>query len=424
MVQLVKEWGENGDIVTIKYDGNRTSPALFSSSQNNGKERTMEVSFVDSSRSFSVVRTIRQDGLIAEEKYTMLSYIESTGEQYIDLGYIVKEDDVIDMDYHITSVTSADRYLFGVWDGTNALYVDQYNNTTYVRFGSDTSTTSTAGKESRHLRLSKGSCIIGNATIAPNYVGMPEKSLVLFANKSNNDSITQKGYIRCSQFMITNGNGEVVIKLKPAKRSDGKVGMLDLVSGNFFINEGSDSDFLVGDEIDIIDGYELIDYIEFNSDKCYEACVVNQDHIIECKFQRTQTTTSQYLLGASSTSNTASATIYLSSAGGNWRWGNRYCSHKCPDTYIHYANLQNKKGQLDNTNRTMSSATFTSPNAVLVGGYSGSSGAINKSFTGLVFHFCISIGGEKIVDWYPCKRLSDGVEGFWDNVGKQFIDAI
>ena len=80
------------------------------------------------------------------------------------------------------------------------------------------------------------------------------------------------GYCKSMGFRISKPNGDVVMNLKPCKRdSDGKIGMLDLVSGQFFINQGEEEDFLAGAEMRMGDEYEAIDYVTFKADKLFDA---------------------------------------------------------------------------------------------------------------------------------------------------------
>lgn len=75
MATINKAWA------TIDYTGSGNGTAVFSAEPNTGEERTMQVSFVDSSRSVIVVRTLRQAGGGISETYTRLTYIECTGQQ-------------------------------------------------------------------------------------------------------------------------------------------------------------------------------------------------------------------------------------------------------------------------------------------------------------------------------------------------------
>ena len=62
MAELQKQWN-NGELLTVVYDGDRDGSATFTSDENESIDREMSVSFVDKSRSVIVERTVRQIGL-------------------------------------------------------------------------------------------------------------------------------------------------------------------------------------------------------------------------------------------------------------------------------------------------------------------------------------------------------------------------
>lgn len=59
-----------------------------------------------------------------------------------------------------------------------------------------------------------------------------------------------------------------------------------------------------------------------------------------------------------------------------------------------------------------------------LGGYRAASGSLTRNYQGRVYFFRITEGDTPIIDYYPCKRKSDGVEGFWDCVSQTFVESI
>lgn len=363
--------------------------------------------------------------LVAEASavtYTPLTYIEATGEQFFDLGYVVKETDVIEMFYRNPFVEEADKFYFGIVDGDVAMWVDIYNNTGYIRFGQTSSTVERGGKlrDGTLLRLKKNSFEVNNTEVLTlPYAGMPSLSLIMFANKNANGVY---GYsdVRCRWWRVTDADGNVTIDLRPVKRNDGAIGLLDKVSGNFFVSE-TDTPFVAGDEINIADGYELIDYVTFNADKLFDAGYISSDDSISCQFVSERT--GQYVYGAISSPHTATISLYTGSA--NWRWGSTYLSRTTNNNTFYTTEQTNGSVMLDYTtaSRTTSSA-FTTAYSMPLGGYVSASGAYTPNFIGKIYHFAIKNGDTLLKDWWPCKRKSDGVEGFWDNVSKTFVESI
>ena len=422
MATGVKQWG-NGGVLTIDYTGDGVGTAAFSSSENTGEERTMEVSFVDASRSVIVVRTVRQAAAeVAVETYTRLTYIECDGQQYINTGYVVQEDDVIEMMYISTSTTSADKALYGCYDGNGNIWFSIYSDTGHVRFGSSASASVTNARKTFKLTMKKSSVVLDSGNSAtPNFVGLPQVPLYLFARNNKSTGVGMYGYCRCLGFSIKKSSGELVMDLRPCKRdSDGKIGMLDLVSGQFFGNEGTGEDFIAGGEVKVTDEYEVIDYVTFAKNKLYDLGIVKSTYELEVMFARSEKSTTTYLYGCVTSPHTATVSAYLSS-GGAWRFGSSYKGLYTNNTFINRVIISNGKTNFNFTASTFNKSTFTTPDTVVLGGYRAASGALTRNYQGKVYYIRITDGSTPVIDFYPCKRLSDGVEGFWDCVSQSFI---
>ena len=453
MAELVKQWADGGSL-TATYEGSGDGSAVFSSDEYEGIDRTMPVFFKGGG--LSVERLVRQEGIRERfvtadgkvfcildggrfgvlkggfepeepptmETYTRLTYIEATGEQYINTGYVVQEDDIIDMYFITTQVSSADKAMFGVAQSGNGIWATIYSNTAYVRFGSTSSSTISNARLRYKLTLKKGSAVFDDSSATPTFSTMPTIPLYLFASNNNNNSVNMYGYCRSMGFKISKASGEVVMELKPCKRdSDGKVGMLDLVSGQFFTNSGAGNDFISGNEIRVTDGYEIIDHVTFNNDKGFDTGYYGDEQTyIDVLFQRTDTSGADYLFGCSSGNR---ITAYLTSSGtGYWRYGNAYKAFNVSTKKIYNAAVSPTSIYVDNNGGSISPIAFTTSFTLPLGGHKGSSGAITKNYQGYVFYFRMKHGVEDLLDWHPCRRLSDGVEGFWDCVTQTFVEPV
>lgn len=354
------------------------------------------------------------------ESYTRLTYIECNGQQYIDLGYVVQEDDVIEADYIRTSSTSEDKMLFGAGDGTNGVWYSIHGTAAYYRFGHNKSEdTSGAGNKYR-VKLQKGNVDIDDATEALPFTALPDVPLYLFARNSNT-SLPYYCHCKTRGFKITKQTGEVVMELHACKRdSDGKIGMLDSVSGIFYANNGTGEDFIAGAEIKVTPEYELIDYVTFSKNKLYDLGIVKSTYTLEVMFKRSESKATPYLYGILTSPNTASVTAYMS-VGGAWRFGSSYKGLSTDNTNTNYTIIKNGSTNFNFTAGTFTKSTFTTPDTVVLGGYRVASGSLTKNYQGRVYFFRINEGSTPIIDYYPCKRLSDGVEGFWDCVAQTFI---
>ena len=354
--------------------------------------------------------------------YTRLTYIECSGAQYINTGYVVQEDDVIEMMYISTSTTSADKALYGCYDDNGNIWFSIYSNTGYVRFGSSASASITNARMTYKLTMKKSSVVLDSGNKAtPDFVGLPQVPLYLFARNNKNTGVGMYGYCRCLNFSIKKSSGELVMDLMPCKRdSDGAIGMIDLVSGRFFANEGSEEDFIAGGEAQMPTDYEAIPYVTFSKDKLYDLGIVNNTYTIEVMFARSEKSTTPYLYGCITSPHTATVSAYMSS-GGSWRFGSSYKGLNTNNTFINRTIVSNGKTEFNFAAGTFTKSTFTTPDTVVLGGYRAASGSLTKNYQGKVYYIRIT-GDEPIIDYFPCKRLSDGVEGFWDCVTDTFIE--
>lgn len=452
------KWNDGEGYITATYEGSGDGSAIISSDVNEGIDRVQTLTVQTTNGMVEEKVLVSQEGLrqpfglsgggvfrvagggrfgvlkvgnpieppTPVETYTRLTYIECTGEQYINTGYIVQEDDVIDMDYINVEQTSADKCLFGVYGEEGRVFMSIYSNTAHVRFGTlNTSSATVSNARTKYVvKLQKGSVDIDGSKASPAFDGMPQFPLYLFACNQSNRSINMYGIFRTMGFKISKASGEVVMNLKPCKRdSDGKVGMLDLVSGQFFGNGGAGEDFIGGAEIKIADGYEVIDYVTFSKNKLYDLGIVKSTQTIEVMFARSEKSATPYLYGCVTSPHTASVTAYLSSNGA-WRFGSSYKGLNTNNTFINRTIISNGKTDFNFASGTFTKSTFTTPDTVVLGGYRAASGSLTKNYQGKVFYIRITEGSAPIIDYYPCKRISDGVEGFWDCVSQTFIQPM
>lgn len=351
------------------------------------------------------------------ETYTRLTFIECNGKQYIDLGYVVKEDDVIEANYVLKQIAAADTFLFGTSDGKTGLWFEYYNNTAYYRFGQTSSNSLNNSSDEYKVVLKKGEALIGSTSVSLSYNSMPTTSLVLFAGRTLNNTPYSYGHYRCSLFRITDSDG-VVMELLPYRRdSDGAIGLLDSISGKFYTSE---SEPLIAGGV-LTDDYELVEYVTFDGTVVFDTGVYgNNETYIDVLFKRTNTSAAHYLFGCSSGNR---LTGYLTSSG-YWRYGTGYPTFNTNNTSLTKAIVTPTKTTVGSYTRTFSTSAFTTAFTIPLGGHKPASGVATPSYKGYVYYFVMRYDDEVVVDWLPCKRLSDGVVGFWDCVTNTFIEPM
>ena len=452
MAELVKQWNDGGSL-TATYDGSGDGSAVFSSDAYEGIDRTMPVTFKGAG--LSIERTVRQEGIRERfitadgkvfcvfdngrfgvlkggfepdepptmETYTRLTYIQCTAEQFFNTNYVVKETDTIEA-YYETNTASTDKFLYCSSSTAGSIWLSLYSTYAYVRFGNTSSMSIGNGSINHYIKVKKTSVVLDVTTTSLTFEGMPTGPLYVFGGYNASSGLYNAYTGKCTMLKITGGDGNVVMELRPVKRdSDGKVGMLDIVSGTFFVNEGSGADFIGGREIAVTDEYELIDKVAFNNDVAFDTGFYgNEKTYIDVMFQRTDISGADYLFGCSSGNR---LTAYCPASGsGYWRYGSAYPTFTTASKKIYVATVTPTKTTVDRTSGSISTSAFTTSWTLPLGGSKGSTDMIAKSFQGYVYYFRMKHGTEQLLDWYPCKRKSDGVVGFWDCVTQTFVEPV
>lgn len=358
--------------------------------------------------------------VVGGETYTRLTYIESTGVQHIKIDYQLTEDDTIDVLYEPTLIDKSDQFVFGApntWWST-------YNQTGYARFGDTTSISVSSGAYNYRVQLSKEKVVLNEQTTTTlDYTGLTEGKIGVFSGMGAAGTAYYRGHFRIMWFRIKGADGNDAIDLAPAKRdSDGKVGMLDLVSGTFYTNMDDGDDFIGGNEVRVTEDYEIIDRVYFNKNKAFNTGYYgNNTTSIDVMFQRTSTSSAAYLFGLTQGNR---LTGYLAASSAYWRYGSAYPTFSLGTQKIYKAVVTPGKTTIDATSKTFTVNEFETSDPIPVGGYKSGTNAVTKHYIGYIYYFRMRHGDELLVDWYPCRRKSDGEEGFWDCVTQKFIEKI
>lgn len=189
---------------------------------------------------------------VNKDQYVNLEYLESVGAQYIDTGYIVDENDVIEVTFEIPQSSlsqGTDKIILDARDDDKGIRVSTYgsNGKWYARFGHNSGFTSPVVNILKgSFSISKNKFILNGSVLSSTmaFTATPTGSLVLFSGL-NRETNTMSGpaYVRIKEVKIKN-NGETVKHFVGRLRvADDTAGMLDKISGDFFTNGGT-GDFL------------------------------------------------------------------------------------------------------------------------------------------------------------------------------------
>lgn len=169
--------------------------------------------------------------------------------------------------------------------------------------------------------------------------------------------------------------------------------------------------------------FEEIEYVTFDGTLIYDTMLYgNNKTEIYIKFKRTNVTTPTYLFGCDGTSTTR-LNAYLDS-NGYWRYGNYSKIFNTRSTSLYEAAITPSKITVNDVIGEFTPNTFSTPHTMSLGGYTTTSGTRTAGYRGYIYYFQVLVDGELIADWIPVRRLSDGMECFWDKVTESFIEPL
>ena len=193
--------------------------------------------------------------------YDILTYIQSTGTQWINTGLTPNWDDRIETKVNFNNCTGNQT----IWCSRTVGGAESFtalNLNAYLRFDHDGQGTTgskvasgvdysivangstcdvTINGSAYSKKLPSGTRISGPLALFVSHDGDPENSWI------------NAGKFKCYFFKIYASDGTLKLDLVPARRlSDGAVGMLDRVLSVFYPNKGSGVDFTAGDVVESV----------------------------------------------------------------------------------------------------------------------------------------------------------------------------
>ena len=190
-----------------------------------------------------VPRLARPGGLPA--RYTPLTYIESTGTQYVDTEFYPDQDTRIVMDVHATSGASS-SWVFGgrtsnasatmgvFWYTNNSAWNADYNGNTQ-RYAFSTS----LGALTR-LKIDYNKNILTINDLTKTFVAATFQSSGPLALLAVNTAGTISGQISAKLYSCQiYDNGTLVRDYEPCVNPDGEIGLYDKANKKFYGNAGT-----------------------------------------------------------------------------------------------------------------------------------------------------------------------------------------
>ena len=383
------------------------------------------VTGLDEGSTVEATHKIPGKSTLLPEGYTHLEYIESTGTQWCDSGFIPTVGSRVEVGYQATYVptqSEGDSWIAALYQGT-----------VQVRAGFQAGNFCTAGGFSYSQTADKTAYTVATTTCSVN-ASIP---LYLFAQNLINSGVEWVSNSKYKMYYckMWNTDGSPARDFIPARRdSDSVIGLYDLVNNMFYTNAGTGS-FIAGAEVIqyvdgktingvwtqrknpavvIPDGYTQLEYIESTGTQYIDTGFAYSSSMlatldISVDFQYTaKESNSRFVFGDAM------------NFGLNWYNGT--------DIYIYYNNMTANTGFTDGLTRHVYRQIgvngYVDETLKLTKSASGSYSGTIKLFSngaqgqtkGKLYSCSITDNGTLVRNLVPAKRNSDNTVGMYDTV--------
>ena len=380
--------------------------------------------------------------------YTALKYIKSTGTQYIDTGIAPNDGLTLKVVFAFTGSTSSTRRVFGKILGSSATALNyrEAGSSFYWFVSIDNSGIITDSQKHTVEFRSDGKVYRDNVEIGTKgtFGTGVENPMYLFAELSDGGAVNY-GQVKIYEWEVYN-QGVLIQKFVPAKNSNNVIGMYDIVSGQFFTNQGT-GDFVAGPTVvptpdapmDIVGnngvlkarhqsglpfGYTLLEYVRHTGSS------------VSLQISGFDDATSEIYVGWKTDTTSASSnyqavfTVWTDNQHNSWRmltyltnvdkyyvYGNSKSPATASDVTLDtWHDLVCKSGSFsidsDTYNTTVSADVTPSTRTMTVGG---------SELRNFYKYIKIKRQGEWIANFVPAKRESDGRAGLYNLINNKFI---
>ncbi len=197
--------------------------------------------------------TIRMRPTASSEAYQRVEYIESTGTQYIDTGFAPNQDTRLQMDFEPTTLSTSNDFFFGSMSSENERYYacKGGNSCFWVAYASTTTNSALPVEPNTKysIDMDKNNFYVDGALrYESTYSAFNCSATISLFGRRNSDTTVSTCAGKLYSCKIYD-NGKLIRNYVPCyRRSDGAVGLLDIVSGVFFTNQGTGT-FIKGENL-------------------------------------------------------------------------------------------------------------------------------------------------------------------------------
>ena len=360
-----------------------------------------------------------QSGLPSE--YRQLTYIESSGTQYLETGIKINTQYKYVTKFKSTPQSSA-RYIF-MNNSSPFLGLTNPARTAQNSIYYNTSSNVSLGVNLNDIEIELSRTLKRTDTGEILYTGASDftsnQTMKLFGTSADN----RRSVSRIYYFKVYDNNNNLICDLVPCyRKSDGEIGMYDIVNNVFRTNIGTGT-FIAGEKT-MPEEYQKLGYIESTGTQYINTGVIaNESTEFDIKFYSNNNfTTSGYgtMFGTRQASN--SNQFYLTSygtstGGGQFRWASsttnniNMAKQEIMNISLHDRVLTKNDGTTINIGSA--SASFTTPSSISIFALN-ENGSIVQYGKLCLYSFKLYNGNTIVRNYIPCYRKSDGEIGLYD----------
>ena len=244
-----------------------------------------------------------------------LEYVEATGSQYVDTGFVPNGNTKIEATYQLTTLELERNYVFGVYGASNAGRCQFAPAAkTFAGFGTgyNDKISWEADTDWHTVLMDKGTFKVDGNQVYKNGFSGTAKNLYLFA-VNGNGTAANFATDRISLVKIYD-NGVLKRLMVPCQMVNGKVGFWDFVTGAFY-GDAAGGDFVGGADASPL---ERLEYVRFANGTYVDTGVKPTDHETAIRFRDEKSAAGGYLFGGA---NNNQWLYSLWSDGAKWTWG-------------------------------------------------------------------------------------------------------
>lgn len=361
-------------------------------------------------------------------EYTPLSYIESTGTQYIDTGYKPNNTTKIELRCQLLSASTDWQGFFGARVNppqpttSVGLFYNVSSKQTQFDYGNKRTLHDTGGLISDssgaiiNIAYDKNKLYVNDTLIASADEQVFQSSLNLFLCASNDDSVAS--YFGKLQIYLCKlyDNGKLVRDFAPAEK-DGVVGLYDRVEKKMYGNSGT-GDFISNAS------YTELTYIESTGTQYIDTGFKpNNNTTIVANVEITNADTDYIGLFGARDGSTKQMWAYYDTTTSQWSARYNKESKKINDNYSgkHTISIEKNIFVIDGTEYTFSAATFTSAYTAYIFAIN-SSGAVQYPAKMKIYDCQIYDNGVLVRDYISA--IQNGSVGLYERVeNKMYLNA-